>query len=92
MAGFCALGEEEDGEGYLARAGVLPEFRGQGLQKRLIKVREEFAREHGMPALICDTCDNPASANSLIACGFKMFQPQEPWGLPRSVYWRKFLH
>lgn len=91
-AGFCALEWSDVDTGYLARAGVLPEYRGQGLQKRLIKVREAKARKEHMPALVSDTCNAPASANSLIACGFRMFQPSDPWGLPKSVYWRKILH
>lgn len=80
------------GLGYLSRAGVLPAYRGHGLQKRLIRVREAYARRQGWTALITDTtAANPASANSLIACGFRMYQPQQPWALPNSCYWRKPL-
>lgn len=77
--------------GYLCRSGVLAHARGQGLQKRLLKVREAKARELGWNWLVTDTTDNPASANSLIACGFKMFLPSNPWGNPTACYWRKAI-
>lgn len=74
---------------YLCRAGVLHTARGQGLQKRMIRVRENKARALGMRWLVTDTTDNPASANSLITCGFRMFTPSAPWGNPTACYWRK---
>lgn len=75
--------------GYLCRAGVLPEHRGRGLQKKLIKVRIAHARRLGWRWLLTDTRQNPPSANSLIACGFKMYDPAHPWGFKDSVYWRR---
>ncbi len=79
--------------GYMARSGVLPKFRGHGLQKRLIKKRIEKARELGWDTLITDTYDNPASANSLIACGFRVYHPDKPWGVEADgpTYWRYML-
>jgi hypothetical protein len=38
--------------------------------------------------LVTDTHDNPASANSLIARGFKLFDPTKPWGATGTLYWR----
>ena len=75
--------------GYLSRAGVIRQARGKGVQKRLIKVRMAKAKRLGMNWLITDTTDNPPSANSLIACGFKMFEPSKPWANKQSLYWRK---
>jgi GNAT superfamily N-acetyltransferase len=77
--------------GYLCRAGVLPEYRGRGLQKRLIRIRERKARELGMTWLISDTYKNPPSTNSLVACGYRMYEPSEPWGAEGVLYWRKRL-
>lgn len=74
--------------GYLCRSGVLPSHRGQGLQKRLIRARVRQARALGWKWLITDTHENPASANSLIACGFKLFEPTKPWGAKQTLYWR----
>ena len=76
---------------YLCRAGVLPAVRGQGLQKRLIRVREAKAKALGARWLVTDTFNNPASANSLIGCGFKMFSPSIPWAAEGACYWKKEL-
>jgi GNAT superfamily N-acetyltransferase len=76
---------------YLARAGVLPQYRGQGLQKRMIRVRERWARANGFAWVITDTTENPASSNSLIAAGYKLFEPTAPWANDDSLYWRKRL-
>ncbi len=76
--------------GYLCRAGVIPVARGAGLQKRMIRVRMRYARALGMREVVTDTAQgNHASANSLIACGFKMYEPATRWALPGSLYWRK---
>lgn len=77
--------------GYLARSGVLLAHRGRGLQKRLIRVRAAKAKQLGWRWLLSDTSENPQSANSLISCGFKMYEPREPYGLKTSLYWRKKL-
>ena len=77
--------------GYLCRSGVLPKYRGNGLQKRLIRVRQALATRLGWVALITDTYDNPASSNSLISCGFKLYNPEKPWSFKNALYWRKYL-
>jgi GNAT superfamily N-acetyltransferase len=74
--------------GYLCRAGVLPDHRGNGLQKRLIRVRIRQAKANGWAWLITDTYKNPPSSNSLISCGFKLFDPTVPWGAKGTLYWR----
>jgi GNAT superfamily N-acetyltransferase len=77
--------------GYLCRAGVVPTARGQGLQKQFIRVRLRQAKALGWQWVVTDTTDNPASANSLIATGFKLFQPTKPWGFKNTLYWRRKL-
>lgn len=77
--------------GYLCRAGVLKNWRGKGLQKRLIRVRERKARKLGWTHLVTDTYDNPASANSLIGCGYRSYLPRNPWGADGVAYWIKRL-
>jgi len=77
--------------GYLKRAGVLPAHRGNGIQRRLIKVRERRARQYHWQALITDTTANPASSNSLIRAGFTLFEPAYRWAYKDSLYWRKYL-
>ena len=40
---------------YLGFAGVLPEYKGQGIYKELIRIREDFALRHGYDVIIFDT-------------------------------------
>lgn len=78
--------------GYLARAGVLTSHRGKGLQRRMLAARERKARALGWKWLITDTAHwNVASANSLIARGYRVFKPSEPWGWDTATYWRKSI-
>lgn len=90
---FCGLTEATvtPGTGYLKRAGVLRGARGHGLQRKLITVRERKARKLGLTAMITDTTDNPASANSLIRAGYRIFEPSYRWAFNHSIYWRKTL-
>lgn len=97
-AAFAALAEAyaTPNLGYLKRAGVLPEHRGKGLQLRLIRVREAYARKLGCTGMITDTTNNPASANTLIKAGYRLYQPANPWAFTcdmgqHSLYWEKNL-
>lgn len=76
---------------YMARSGVVPEFQGYGLQKKMITLRERWARKQGYEWAITDTTENPQSANSLISRGYRLYDPSNPWGLSRAIYWRKKL-
>lgn len=76
---------------YMARSGVLSEFRGKGLQKRMISIRESFARRRGYRWAVTDTTENPASSNSLISRGYRLYEPSMPWGFRHTLYWRKRL-
>lgn len=78
----------EDDTFYLNRSRVSPEHRGYGLQRRLIKARVDRARELGGEYATSDTYMNPPSTNNLIACGFKAYQPKDPWRGEGTVYWR----
>ena len=73
---------------FLHRAGVCDDHTGNGLQARLIKVRINKARIMSFNWAVSDTSKNPASANSLINCGFKMYRPSKPWGWEWTCYWR----
>lgn len=76
---------------YLARAGVVSEFRGRGLQKKMITLREKWARKQGYKWAVTDTSENTPSANSLISRDYRLYEPAKPWGLSRALYWRKRL-
>ncbi len=87
---FCAMRLLSDGQWYLSRAGVVPEARGKGLQKRMIRLRVAHARRHqpGCTVITDTTHDNYASANSLMACGFRLYAPSTRWGFATGLYWR----
>jgi GNAT superfamily N-acetyltransferase len=91
LAGFAAMlqSTKDPHSAYLARAGTLEAFRSKGLQQRLIKERVKFAKDLGLSFAVTDTTDNIPSSNALIRCGFTLFQPEDPWGLPNTLYWRK---
>lgn len=81
-----------DGVGYLKRAYVLPEHRGQGLQLRFIHRRERKAKELGWSLLVTETSgDNLPSQHSMMRAGFVSFIPEQQWGKPGSVYFKKSL-
>lgn len=77
---------------YLSSAGIIPKYRGFGLQKKLIRVRLRYAKALGKKWAISETVLNPQSANNLIACGFRSFQPEKPWSYKDAHYWRKKLN
>lgn len=78
---------------YLCRVAVSYYYRGMSFQKKLILVREKWARQHRYEWVITDSApDNPASSNSLINCGYKLWTPARGWALYRpALYWRKKL-
>jgi GNAT superfamily N-acetyltransferase len=92
-AGFACLKVfPDDNSAYLALAGVMPQYRGRGIQKLLIRVRERFARKLGAKVAVTYTAYlNWASANSLIRMGYTLYSPQTAWGLKWSLYFRKDL-
>lgn len=76
---------------YLVRAGVLAAWRGRGLQRRLLRVRERHARAAGYNWLVTATYNNLPSSNSLIAAGYRLYEPSRPWLAKGALYWRKQL-
>lgn len=92
-AGYAAINPPLEGvRPYLSRAGVLPEYRGQGIQKRLIRARLAYARKQGWREVVTDTSkDNVMSSNNLIGCGFRLFRPEVPWSFESGLYWVRKL-
>lgn len=89
--GYCgAKWWAPDNSVYLCRAGVLPSFRGSGLQRRMIDIRVTWARREGAECVFTYTLsNNAASCNSLIRAGFRVYEPATNWaGVNRVIYWR----
>jgi GNAT superfamily N-acetyltransferase len=77
---------------FLYRSGVLKDYRGYGLQKRFIRVRERQSLKDGYNRIITYTSyDNYPSANSLISCGYKLYRPPTDWGVKNAYYFEKKL-
>lgn len=79
---------------YFGPCGVLPEYRGRGLQRRLILVRIGLARKEGFARAISMTdTDNYPSANNFIRTGFTLGPPWKAslHKLSGQLFWRRIL-
>ncbi|MDP1831277.1 MAG: GNAT family N-acetyltransferase [Geothrix sp.] len=65
-----------DGVALLSGDGVLPRYRGLGLQKALIRARLAFARDQGCDLACASTAPGTASQRSYEACGFHAAYPK----------------
>lgn len=91
VVAFCGVRELGGGMWFLCKAGVVSKHRGKGLQRRMIRLRERFARRQGGESMITYTlASNPASSNNLIACKYKLYEPQSYWA-GNVNYWNKAL-
>lgn len=77
--------------GYFCRVGVVRKHWGHALQLRLMRTVEARARRNGWDRIVSDTTDNVASANNFIRAGYRLYQPQSPWGWPNTLYWQKVI-
>ena len=93
IAGFAGLLHYPELDcSFLYRAGVLKYFRGNGLQRRMIGVREKQAKRDGYSRIVSYTSyDNIHSANNLIKCGYKLYKPKWDWGVENALYFEKEL-
>lgn len=90
FTGMVPFFDQADGVGYLKRAYVLPQYRGQGMQIRFIAERESKASELGWHLLVTECArDNIASARNLLHAGFEAFTPDQKWAGEDSMYFRK---
>jgi hypothetical protein len=77
--------------GYFCRVGVLSSHCGRRLQLRLMRAMEKQAQRNGWSSVVSDTTGNLASANNFIRAGYRLYQPQIPWGWPQTLYWKKCI-
>lgn len=92
LVGYAGARMLETGAYFLSRAGVAKPYRGNGIQKRLIHCRVRRARQLFAPRAVTYTVTfNAPSANSLIACGFRVVDPPVKWAGAHVIYWRRRL-
>ena len=91
--GFCQLGDDgREDAAFLARAAVDPVFKGMGLGRRLIRVRERYARAAGLLRLYTyTTVDNMQSIANLQRLGYTLYRPEVLYVGPKYLYWQKLL-
>lgn len=77
---------------YFNRAWVKKDYRGKGLQKRLIRVRIRNAKKLTNTILTYTIKDNYPSINSLISCGFKLYEPEYKYIDDEVLYFRMDFH
>ena len=90
--GFAMLSLLDNKVAYLTRSGVLSEFRGYGLQRRLIRAREMLARKLNFTKIITYTkIYNINSINNLQKCGYWLYEPEQEYADVDCIYWYKDL-
>lgn len=90
-AGIIESAYDDDDVGYFSRVGVLPQHRGNGLQRRLMRAFEAKARKLGWSRMVTDTTDTTHSANNILAAGYRLYSPRHPWAFQNTLYWTKDL-
>lgn len=92
--GFCSVmpGYLESDTVFLSKAGLLGCARGQGLHKRMIRVRLNWCKKNGYKfAVTYVHRHNGKSAYNLCACGFKVYTPASEWAGKEFIYFLKVL-
>lgn len=80
------------GTAFLSRAGVLPVYRGLGLQRKLIRARVRWAKKHGYRRVVTYVLpDSSHSLANLLACGFDVYRPKIAWASGTVIYLKKRL-
>ena len=90
--GFCMATDIGSKMLFLSRVGVLKKYRGQGLHKRMIKIREAFAKRKGFNCILTYTTkDNYQSFAHLIKAGYKLYDPEYAYAGLNVFYFLKEL-
>lgn len=76
--------------GYLKRAYVFPEHRGNGLQGEFLALRALKAQKLGWYGLVVECKPgNVWSAENFKRAGFTRFEPEQKWAGPDDLYFMK---
>lgn len=87
LAGFAGAVNVDDGLLFLGPCGVLPEYRGRGIQNDFIRARFRFAKRMGFVACVTRVePGNIASANNFIDERFRFTEPWKKGGTMPLMY------
>jgi RimJ/RimL family protein N-acetyltransferase len=93
--GFCLLNISDSDYGYYTRAGINKKHWGKGLHKRMLLVREKFARQFGYSRIVTyTTIDNIQSISNLQKRGYMIYEPKSKYADDKKnkfLYWKKDL-
>ncbi|MDD3412558.1 MAG: GNAT family N-acetyltransferase [Lachnospiraceae bacterium] len=79
-AAFCTARKLEDRVLYFDRGGVLKEHQGKGLHRKLIEIRERYARKNKYKTAITYVMkDNIKSLCTLVRCDYLIYTPVYQW-------------
>lgn len=79
IAGYCS-GYKLKQYFYLSRCGIMPKYRGKGMQKKLIQERIEKAKDLNLAGLVTYTNnENIASIKNLQSFGFEEWKDSPKW-------------
>jgi N-acetylglutamate synthase-like GNAT family acetyltransferase len=86
-SGLKLVGNED--VGYFCRVGVLPSYRGRGLQRRMMRAKIRYARKLKLKRIVSYTTPlATVSGNNLIECGFRLYRPDWLWGDTDWLYFK----
>jgi GNAT superfamily N-acetyltransferase len=86
-AAFCTARKLTHGILYMDRGGVYSKYRKQGIHRKLIKVRENFAKKNGYSKVITYVMkDNFASLFTLVRCDYRMYTPEYLYAGSNVIY------
>lgn len=89
---FAGLVYFPNATAFLSRVGVLPGWRGHGLQRRFIRAREREAKKHGFERMVTYTSEeNVISSNNMIKSGYTLYTPPYEWGVKHGLYWQRAI-
>lgn len=74
--------------GYFSRVGVLHQYRGNGLLGKFIRTIDTRGIRLHLSSIITDTV-SLSVANAFIDAGYRLYRPDEPYGLKKSLYLKK---
>lgn len=87
---FCTARKLLYGILYMDRAGVLPDYQGKGIHRKLINARERFAKKNGFKKIITYVMKhNYQSLCTLVRCDFKLYNPEYAYAGREVLYFIK---
>lgn len=89
--GYCGV-VLYDRFAFHKRCGVIRQARGHGLQRKMLRLRENYARKNGCTTIATYvSIQNTYSANNLIKAGYIIYNPEWRWAGDEFLYVIKTL-